>query len=1124
VLPLARHGVSLPDTRVFLDALYADLDVGHRFTVWSLPSKVTRWFANPREASQAVAAMSPETDVYCSVAFATEATANALGPRQRISIATAAGMVGLAAGLDIGKRNCPPTEADAQAILDALPLAPSIVVHSGHGLQAWWLWKEPWGFESEPERQEAVTLASRWQATVNDAARRVGGWDLDPVGDLARAMRVPGALNNKSESVPARLLALDEITRYHPHSVAEVCVPFVAEPERVEPPPSGPTLLSDEEILRRARNGKHGEVFGRLYDEGDLTALGGNDPKRKATPSEGDWALAGHLLYWTGGDLEATDRLFRASKLARPKWTSRRGGETYGIRTLTKRRASMARFYTPRQPRIRDRAEDDVEAPIETVSLLEAEAFVGTLTLQLLRNRPREAHVLALPCGAGKTRGVLETMARTYLAFSGAGWPVVTTRGKRRRARVAFLTDTRDKAEELLAALVAAGMPEGSVACKPGVVHEGDGLAGFELVIADEDLGRVLLSRQELGRQQVDVWLANMDAAGFDERALHRRFARILQLAMSRVPWAGGTLEPEPLLPHLRRAASELGENFDQLVRTFAKVKPPKGRRFAFEKPFLGRDQDADASTIPLRFVADLVDMLAEEARKPRHDTRLWLRPHTPMGDTKAELDATIASGGDAFVRGHIVAVRPEAKLAKALRRKTLLVLDSTPIALELRALLGKDVIVHQLAVPENMHVTQLTNGLRQSEAALPRILERILTETTGTVGILTRKRKRELVEGLAQELPGGERLLVGHFGHDHRATNLFEGVEAMVVDDHFVPCPADAQATVEALRFDTPPEGEPEAFLPYEGTRFAGRRAGAGKQHDRDVAAWTSARWGAEALQAIGRARACRAKRPVRVFVLSCDPGPGLHVDQLTTVAESCPRTPTPAELAALRERNNGVHKEAARRIEDARAAFGDVVPSVRQLAEAADVSCATAARALAGAAREAQEPRTRATEALAAFIAERDRLPSSRELQTLARCRRAVALAVLQEPTQVVPTVLDGFPLRSTVDTRVSHPEPPPDVTTESPPMPREPAPPEGSSAIRDAGVPVGVPHPLPFAANATVRVRLPGLSGYSRYRWGDVPTLQTILLCGGIARLSETLPLVSQVLCVREKVGVQ
>jgi len=50
--------------------------------------------------------------------------------------------------------------------------------------------------------------------------------------------------------------------------------------------------------------------------------------------SEADLALAGYLVYLTGGDLGLADRLFRLSALYRPKWDEKRGALTYGERTL----------------------------------------------------------------------------------------------------------------------------------------------------------------------------------------------------------------------------------------------------------------------------------------------------------------------------------------------------------------------------------------------------------------------------------------------------------------------------------------------------------------------------------------------------------------------------------------------------------------------------------------------------------------------------------------------------------------------------------------------------------------------------------------------------------------------
>jgi hypothetical protein len=86
---------------------------------------------------------------------------------------------------------------------------------------------------------------------------------------------------------------------------------------------------SDEEALdkaRKARNGS-GEKFRRLYDTGDWTGY--------PSQSEADQALCCLLAYWTNYDKEAIDRLFRDSKLMRPKWDrAARSGEIYGEGTI----------------------------------------------------------------------------------------------------------------------------------------------------------------------------------------------------------------------------------------------------------------------------------------------------------------------------------------------------------------------------------------------------------------------------------------------------------------------------------------------------------------------------------------------------------------------------------------------------------------------------------------------------------------------------------------------------------------------------------------------------------------------------------------------------------------------
>jgi hypothetical protein len=89
-------------------------------------------------------------------------------------------------------------------------------LHSGHGLQAWWLLSEFWQFEREADRLAAADVARRWNTAIGIRAAQVGNWVVDSTFDLARVMRVPGTLNRKTTpSMPVVIRAINGV-RYHP--------------------------------------------------------------------------------------------------------------------------------------------------------------------------------------------------------------------------------------------------------------------------------------------------------------------------------------------------------------------------------------------------------------------------------------------------------------------------------------------------------------------------------------------------------------------------------------------------------------------------------------------------------------------------------------------------------------------------------------------------------------------------------------------------------------------------------------------------------------------------------------------------------------------------------------------
>lgn len=159
-----------------------------------------------REAGERAAELAEDHDVYLNVGL----RGRDLGERRRGGAENVIALPGLWADIDIKdpvhkQPNLPPTRKEALKIVKGIPLPPSYVVDSGHGVQAWWLFREPWVFGGEREREEAEELSRRLQVTLREQAGRYG-WHLDGTHDLARLMRIPGTVNRKREPKEVRIV------------------------------------------------------------------------------------------------------------------------------------------------------------------------------------------------------------------------------------------------------------------------------------------------------------------------------------------------------------------------------------------------------------------------------------------------------------------------------------------------------------------------------------------------------------------------------------------------------------------------------------------------------------------------------------------------------------------------------------------------------------------------------------------------------------------------------------------------------------------------------------------------------------------------------------------------------
>ena len=101
-----------------------------------------------------------------------------------------------------------------------------------------------------------------------------------------------------------------------------------------EPSEAVSSNLDDAHLIEKALAARNGGAFGRLWN-GDWSVY----PSR----SEADFALCSRLAFWTGGDAEQIDRLFRQSALYRMKWER----QDYRESTIANSLAGRREVYTP---------------------------------------------------------------------------------------------------------------------------------------------------------------------------------------------------------------------------------------------------------------------------------------------------------------------------------------------------------------------------------------------------------------------------------------------------------------------------------------------------------------------------------------------------------------------------------------------------------------------------------------------------------------------------------------------------------------------------------------------------------------------------------------------------------
>ncbi len=177
--------------------------------IWTLPGRKSTWYSRFNNIDQDLRHRQNQ-EIYTGVGI----------PRKDLKLTSftraktpdIAALAGLWADIDIAhplhkKSNLPPNVEEAIDCLKELPMEPSIIIHSGHGIQAWWLFEQPWQFQEPDDNYNAQTLTHWWQ---NEIAQCFGKrhYTVDSVFDLARVMRLPGTINRKDPEDPKEVTTI----------------------------------------------------------------------------------------------------------------------------------------------------------------------------------------------------------------------------------------------------------------------------------------------------------------------------------------------------------------------------------------------------------------------------------------------------------------------------------------------------------------------------------------------------------------------------------------------------------------------------------------------------------------------------------------------------------------------------------------------------------------------------------------------------------------------------------------------------------------------------------------------------------------------------------------------------
>lgn len=193
------------NTREFLDILYGKVNDGYiGISYIENGSVVTKWFHFSE--LDAIASYIIEEGKIHNTYYCLNPRKKRLSPYIRSSDKDVKCVVGAYADFDIKglahKQDALPESKEQlfDFLQDESPISPSLLIWSGNGVHAIWLFEEPYMLEGDSSYMGNVIKG--WEAYLKSKAFEMYVWKFDSVADTARMLRAPGTINFKTDDRP----------------------------------------------------------------------------------------------------------------------------------------------------------------------------------------------------------------------------------------------------------------------------------------------------------------------------------------------------------------------------------------------------------------------------------------------------------------------------------------------------------------------------------------------------------------------------------------------------------------------------------------------------------------------------------------------------------------------------------------------------------------------------------------------------------------------------------------------------------------------------------------------------------------------------------------------------------